>query len=137
MVPISRNEKKVQLIYCSLCLKMSDSLDFCGHNLQLTIFTSVCCEFGVYKKSLLVGQKIASEDRLAQGKAWDIKVVSHNCQLLLYPTNYELARIPKSTVSWPPETWYPLQNIHSLWKSPKSYHFQFLQKTLCKTFFVH
>ena len=49
--------------------KKSDSLDFCGHNLQLTIFTSVCCEFGVYKKSLLVGQKIASEDRLAQGKA--------------------------------------------------------------------
>ena len=45
--------------------KKSDSLDFCGHNLQLTIFTSVCCEFGVYKKSLLVGQKIASEDRLA------------------------------------------------------------------------
>ena len=62
-------KKKIQLIYCSLCLKMSDSLDFCGHNLQLTIFTSVCCEFGVYKKSLLVGQKIASEDRLAQGKA--------------------------------------------------------------------
>ena len=49
--------------------KKSDSLYFCGHNLQLTIFTSVCCEFGVYKKSLLVGQKIASEDRLAQGKA--------------------------------------------------------------------
>ena len=46
--------------------KKSDSLDFCGHNLQLTIFTSVCCEFGVYKKSLLVGQKIASEDRLGR-----------------------------------------------------------------------